>query len=215
MGLDLDTLREANIARLPQFKASTGAPAHSEEDGTDWNPYIWFQAVIGEVGEFAQVRLDYDTGAISEVEYREKAAKELADIQCYLDILARRALDNIGHAGDSPAEALLRTVAALGTYANARKKLDRGDYAGRENVYKDEAGESLASAAVELQQLRYLAVNVKDSCVPLQGPEVEWAHPEGVDLSRATIDKFNEVSQRVGSSIHMRLRGRSELEIKI
>lgn len=30
-------LREANIARLPQFKNKHGEPAHSQPDGSDWS----------------------------------------------------------------------------------------------------------------------------------------------------------------------------------
>jgi hypothetical protein len=123
--LNFNTLREANAARLPQFKNSKGGLAHSKIDGSDWSPAQWLQAVMGELGEYANIRKKYERGDIDHREYAVLAAKELADVQTYLDILARRALD----------------------YSDGR------------------------------------------------------VHPTGVDLGQATIAKFNEVSNRVGSSV--------------
>lgn len=225
MGLDLDTLRKANIARLPQFKASTGAPAHSSKDGSDWSPAEWLQAFFGEVGEFAEIRTQYECGLISQDEYREQAAKELADIQTYLDILARRAFDRLEQFNsshnpfpgqgcplfDSPAQHLMHVIACLGSYANARKKLQRGDFKGREQDYHLAAKEHLQSAAWEMTQLVKAAEDVETS----PADKVDFAHHEGVDLGRATIDKFNQVSQRVGSTIYIELAdGRSQLHVE-
>jgi len=92
-GLSFDTLRKANIARLPQFKNKHGVIAHSEPDGSDWSPAQWLQALVGELGEFANIRKKYERGDLSFDEYEIEARKELADVQCYLDILARRCLD--------------------------------------------------------------------------------------------------------------------------
>lgn len=126
-GLTFNTLRAANKARLPTFKNAKGEPAHSTDDGSDWSSAQWLQALVGEVGEFANLRKKYERGDITPEQYAVEAAKELADIQTYLDILATRCLDT------------------------------------------------------------------KD-----------FVHPTGVDLGRATIDKFNEVSARVGSPIRIR-----------
>ena len=126
-GLTFNTLRQANKARLPTFKNAKGERAHSTDDGSDWSPAQWLQALVGEVGEFANLRKKYERGDITSEQYAVEAAKELADIQIYLDILATRCLDT------------------------------------------------------------------KDS-----------AHPTGINLGRATIDKFNEVSKRVGSHIAIR-----------
>lgn len=119
-GLTFNTLREANKARLPTFKNAKGEPAHSQPDGSDWSDAQWLQAVLGELGEYANLRKKYDRGDIGPGTFLSAAAKELADIQTYLDILAFRL---------------------------------------------------------------------------------------GVDLGRATIDKFNEVSRRVGSPIFIREDG--------
>lgn len=91
--LAFDTLRIANVLRLPQFKNRKGEPAHSKADGSDWSPAQWLQAVVGELGEFANIRKKYERGDITHAEYEVEAKKELADVQVYLDILALRALD--------------------------------------------------------------------------------------------------------------------------
>lgn len=91
--LTFDELRRANTARLPQFKNKHGELAHSRPDGSDWSPAQWLQAVIGELGEFANIRKKFERGDMSFEEYRVAAQKELADVQTYLDILAMRALD--------------------------------------------------------------------------------------------------------------------------
>lgn len=92
-GLTFDTLRQANKARLPTFRNAKGEKAHTTDDGSDWSPAQWLQALVGEVGEFANLRKKYERGDITPEQYAIEAAKELADIQIYLDILARRCLD--------------------------------------------------------------------------------------------------------------------------
>lgn len=129
-GLTFNTLRAANKERLPQFKNKHGVLAHSKPDGSDWSPAQWLQAVIGELGEYANKRKKFERGDLSFAEFHVEAAKELADVQIYLDILARRCLDFPGYISDY-----------------------------------------------------------------------------GVDLGQATIDKFNEVSERVGSTIRIDQNG--------
>ncbi len=125
-GLQLGALRDANRARLPQFKNRHGELAHSQADGSDWAPAQWLQAVVGELGEYANLRKKFERGDLTLEEFREKGGKELADVLTYLDLLAMRCLDMPG----AP-------------------------------------------------------------------------HPDGVDLSEVTVDKFNEVSERVGCSIEL------------
>lgn len=93
MSLSFDTLRVANKIRLPQFKNKHGAPAHSKPDGSDWSPAQWLQAVVGELGEYANIRKKFERGDLSFEEFRVLAGKELADVQTYLDLLALRCLD--------------------------------------------------------------------------------------------------------------------------
>lgn len=124
--LTFNTLRSANISRLPKFKNKHGKLAHSKPDGSDWTPSDWLEAVIGELGEYANIHKKFRRGDLSFEEYKIEAAKELADVQIYLDILALRCLDT-------------------------PEKVD----------------------------------------------------PIGIDLGEATINKFNEVSKRVGANVYI------------
>ena len=86
--LTFKQLRQANIARLPLFKNKHGITAHSEPDGSDWTPAQWLQAVVGELGEYANVRKKFERGDLTDLEFYTEACNELADVQTYLDILA-------------------------------------------------------------------------------------------------------------------------------
>jgi NTP pyrophosphatase (non-canonical NTP hydrolase) len=108
-GLDLDALRGANAARLPLYYEK-GCPV--------WNNLSqWSNACLGELGEAANIIKKIERGDLTLEQARPMLAKEFADVQCYLDLLAMHA---------------------------------------------------------------------------------------GVDLSQATVEKFNEVSERVGSDIELR-----------
>lgn len=140
MDLTFNVLRAANIERLPLFKNKHGKLAHSQRDGSDCSPAQWLQAVIGELGEYANIRKKYERGDLSHAEYAVLAAKELADVQIYFDILCQRALDQAG----SP-------------------------YGSNDEDY--------------------------------------MPHPFGVNLAQAIIDKFNEVSDRVGAAVYIKQDG--------
>ena len=81
-------LRAANLARLPKFKNKHGQLAHSHPQGKDWSPAQWLQAVIGEMGEYANIRKKFERGDLTAEEFAIEGGKELADVQIYLDILA-------------------------------------------------------------------------------------------------------------------------------
>lgn len=97
-GLEFQALRKANIARLPTFKNGKGEPAHSEPDGSDWSLGEWVAALVGEVGEAANIIKKVRRGDITLDEARPVLAKELADVQTYLDILAFRCGVDLGQA---------------------------------------------------------------------------------------------------------------------
>ena len=97
-GLTFNVLRDANKHRIPQFKNSKGEKAHSKVDGSDWTPAQWLQAVVGELGEYANKRKKFERGDISKVEFIEEAKKELADVIIYLDILAMQLGISLGDA---------------------------------------------------------------------------------------------------------------------
>jgi NTP pyrophosphatase (non-canonical NTP hydrolase) len=97
-GLTFNVLRQANLKRLPLFKNKKGEAAHSTLDGSDWSPAQWLQAVMGELGEYANLRKKFERGDITEEEFKVEARKELADVQVYLDILAFQLGINLGEA---------------------------------------------------------------------------------------------------------------------
>jgi len=97
-GLTFNALRGGNMARLPQFRNKHGELAHSEADGSDWTPAQWLQAVVGEIGEYANLRKKYERGDIPIETFLVEAADELADVVTYLDILAAQLGINLGQA---------------------------------------------------------------------------------------------------------------------
>jgi hypothetical protein len=209
MSLTFATLRFANALRLPQFKNSHGGPAHDTEDGSDWSPAQWFQAVVGEMGEFAMVRLSYEMGLITFEDYAPLAAKELADIATYLDILARRALDKVPDATAqtlSGAQTLMSITATLGEFANMRKKYDRGDHNERE--YLEMKRPMMEALGAKLHQLALMdGLELGDNPRKHPSDAVVKPNADGVDLGEAVRLKFNEVSDRIAVKVHIDEKG--------
>jgi len=96
--LSFKTLRSANLNRLPEFKNSKGELAHSKRDGSDWKLSAWSNAVVGELGEAANIIKKIERGDFTLEEKREELAKEFADVITYMDILAYRAGVDLGAA---------------------------------------------------------------------------------------------------------------------
>jgi NTP pyrophosphatase (non-canonical NTP hydrolase) len=96
--LSFAELRRANMKRLPIFKNKHGGLAHSKPDGSDWSPAQWLQAVVGELGEYANLRKKFERGDVDADEFHREAAKELADVAAYLDILAMQLGVDLGQA---------------------------------------------------------------------------------------------------------------------
>ena len=96
--LSFNELRRANQLSLPQFKNKHGEPAHAKADGSDWSPAQWLQAMVGEVGEYANTRKKYERGDLTLEEFQREGCKELADVQIYLDLLAFQLGIDLGEA---------------------------------------------------------------------------------------------------------------------
>ncbi len=193
--LTFHALRVANSARLPQFKNSRGQPAHSKEDGSDWTVGQWLQACLGELGEFASVRVAFELGTISREEYEREARKELADVATYFDILARRAFDENKVDGNDVAFEVMQLLSELGQFANERKKFDRGDH--------DVGQFRRARAEIMLARVRAHALWLERHYADPNPPTTTTPHPEGVNLDEAIAEKFNAISERVGSTIQL------------
>lgn len=96
--LSFKTLTEANNKRLPLFKNSKGLPAHSTPDGSDWSHAEWLQAVIGELGEYANIMKKVQRGDLTMEEAKPSIEKELADVMTYFAILAQQLNVDLGQA---------------------------------------------------------------------------------------------------------------------
>lgn len=96
--LSFQRLRAANVLRLGQFKNAKGEPAHSEADGSDWSDAQWLQAVVGELGEYANLKKKVERGDLEFEDALEDLGDELADVVIYLDILAFRLGVDLGEA---------------------------------------------------------------------------------------------------------------------
>ena len=94
MVLTFAELREANRRRLPQFRNARGELAHKVADGSDWTPADWVVALLGELGEAANIMKKMrrgDFGDKDDREYQialEYVKREFADVIIYLDLLA-------------------------------------------------------------------------------------------------------------------------------
>lgn len=199
--LTFANLRAANLARLPLFKNSKGGAAHSTKDGSDWSPAQWLQAALGELGEYATEREMFEQGFSTFGAYANAARKELADVATYLDILAARSFDFpsrvVPEADWTPAQHLQSLIGILGTYANARKKFERGDDS--LEAYMSYAGLLFVRASDRLASLAAAATAT---------PRAAWGditnpHGTGVDLGAAVVEKWNIVSERVGCGLFM------------
>lgn len=91
-------LREANRKRLPLFKDKHGNICHKIPNVTDWTIDQCHTATSGELGEFANLVKKLNRGDLTDGEFRILAAKELADVNTYLDILADRCGINLANA---------------------------------------------------------------------------------------------------------------------
>jgi hypothetical protein len=201
-GLTFNTLRAANAARLPLFTNRHGQPAHSQPDGSDWSPAMWFTALLGELGELAETRVLYDNGTIDFDTYRNRVQAEAADVVTYLDIFCRRCLDST-YGAEQPADGpqqLLQVTMELGRYANALKKHIRGDYTSDE-FQRETHGllHSVMEGCVSLNSITRDVIGTFHT--------VSMAHPSGVNLGDATLFKFNEVSKRVNCGVFIQSQG--------
>jgi NTP pyrophosphatase (non-canonical NTP hydrolase) len=120
-GLTFNTLRNGNIARLPEFKNNKGKVAHDQPDGSDWSLNDWMTACVGELGEAANVLKKVRRGDLTLDEARPKLIMEFADVVIYLDIMAKQANINLG-------EAVMETFNAKSIKVGSRVRLAADDW---------------------------------------------------------------------------------------
>lgn len=102
-GLSFQTLREANMQRLPQFKNRKGEPAHSKADGSDWKLSAWSNATLGELGEAANIIKKIERGDLTREEALPLLEKELAEVSERVGANVEIGTDNDWHYRWSPA----------------------------------------------------------------------------------------------------------------
>lgn len=89
-GLTFNTLRRAQQRRTERTPAYDAC--------ADWTHAQWMMALVGEVGELANFLKKVDRGDYELQHVIVDVTKELADIQCYLDLLAAKLKVDLGHA---------------------------------------------------------------------------------------------------------------------
>ena len=108
---------------------------------------------------------------------------------------SNRALDKSGSNRDKTDHddpwLLMQMLQAIGLFANDAKKAMRGDFGPEE--YKRRKEIHLTKASAMLIELTYSK--------GLRPSIMQEAHPTGVDLGEAIVDKFNEVSDRVKAPV--------------
>lgn len=106
--LKFSDLRNGNVQRIPLFKDAHGRICHNA-DGSDWSLSEWSNAVLGELGEAANLIKKVHRGDVTiddlievkgfgQITVRHALALEYADVACYLDILAFRTGVDLGDA---------------------------------------------------------------------------------------------------------------------
>lgn len=135
--------------------------------------------------------MEYNTNGLTFNTLREANKKRLPTFKNSKGELAHSKPDGSDW---TPAQWLQALTGELGEYANKRKKFERGDLTIAE--FTLEAEKELADVQTYLD---ILAMRCLD--------EPGFADKNGIDLGKATIAKFNEVSDRVGSNILIKTDG--------
>lgn len=88
MSISFADLRKANTDRAHRVKMGLNT----------WTPEMWFTAMMGEAGEFANFYKKFVRGDFTLEEIKPELEKELADVMVYLDLLAARLDIDLGEA---------------------------------------------------------------------------------------------------------------------
>jgi hypothetical protein len=195
-------LREANLRRLPTHRNKRNEMSHSEPDGSDWSTAQWQQAMVGELGEYANERKKYERGDHDLHEFLPLAASELADTATYLDILAYqhkvefsiaklsvRGLPALPDPKETDAAVWVRLFCShLGSYSNYTEAYERGTMDTRQ--YRQGVEHHLNGMMAVL----YSLFDVYE-----------------LNFADEIINKFNHVSERIGSPIFITKTGVQDL----
>lgn len=192
--LSFSTLRAANIARLPLFKNSRGLPAHSRPDGSDWSLGEWMNAILGELGEAANLVKKVKRGDMPLEAARSELAKELADVVTYADITAMRMDIAFNFYPDF---ATMRSTKS--DFYAVNFDLSLGEWMNKSFGWFGTAASVVdetyrQSAAPIVTRWYFHNALIAIDCA---------ANSIGVDLASEVINKFNFVSRRVGANVYI------------
>lgn len=95
-GLSLNTFRVVNLLRCKDFTDGKGNKCHPT-GVLDWSISEWLEALVGEVGEFANLHKKVRRGDLTMAEALPQLGEELADVLTYLDLLAARCDINLAY----------------------------------------------------------------------------------------------------------------------
>lgn len=196
--LSFSTLRAANVKRLPLFKNSRGEPTHSKPDGSDWSLGEWMNAVLGELGETANLVKKVKRGDLTLDAAREELGREFADIITYADITAMRMEIIFGNPG--------WTFEDMARYVDIRKhlwtSLSLGELMNRSFAFFGRAADYIDARGMRPESLTR---NPFVSDALFEGVAVIGcaANSIGVDLAQEVTNKFNLVSRRVGANVYI------------
>lgn len=151
----------------------------------EWSVLEWAAAVAGEIGEAAQILNDLESLRFKTFFIKSRLKDELADIIIYMDLLLASLEEppivfmdeysrNYADFYTDPPEWKINFCLEGLLLLNLAKKVRRGD------------------GSVLL---------IKDMCYQIISYVVDIAHMAVIDLDVAIAEKFNEVSERVGSDI--------------
>ena len=175
----LKDLREQSAARAAEWEARG---AEARPDLEPWTPDHWFTALLGEVGEAANLMKKLFRGfgnKESEVELHDMLARELADCVIYLDIFAREMGVNLWRAYEGW-RADENDLQPLSSLACCARRL----------------GVCVGSIAVELEgddpTLRVWSIGALLDTLCCTADWVE------IDLNAAVIRAFNAKSEELG-----------------
>lgn len=184
------TLRAANLARLPTHKNAKGKPSHTHKTGKDWSLAQWLQATIGELGEYCNFRKKYERGDITKTEFTAAAQAELADTLTYLDILAAQHEIEFSIAELSSRWMPMLPVNLTPAELVAEIQIHFGQYWVCVRAYRETG---LSERNFYPRARNHLGMVV--ACLYQLSTDLK------INLADATFDKFNHVSERIGSPI--------------
>lgn len=193
--LSFDTLRAANMMRLPLFKNAKGEPAHTHPTGADWDLSDWMTAIAGELGETANILKKVRRGDFPLEQAQGMLADELSDVVIYADITALQI--GMAFSNGLPDFATLREYTAQKPPTRTLNQLMTCAVAAF-GICADQIA-NLGSKPMGPRVREITSNNLALGLVTID----HIASSAGIALGEAVMKKFNETSLKVGAGIYI------------